>query len=125
MHIHCLFLYFLNGKLHGFIKSKRGLRQGDPLSPYIFAFAMDYLSRIIKLNTANHSFNFDPKCEKIGFTHLAFADDIMLFTRGDEEPFNILFNSLQQFGACLGLEINLAKSNLFVAGVSNADILIM
>lgn len=72
----------LNGKIHGFIKVKRSLRQGDPLSPYLFVMAMDYLSRILKAYTKNPDFKDHPKCEQIGLTHLAFADTIILFSRG-------------------------------------------
>lgn len=100
----------LNGKMHGFVKSRRGLRKGDPISPYLFALAMEYLSRLVKVNTASPNFNFHPKCEKVGLTDLAFADDIMVFSRGDVESVAILFHTLQIFGSSSGLEINLSKS---------------
>lgn len=77
------FYISLNGKMHGFLKCKRGLRHGDPISPYLFVLAMYYLSRAIKIITANPNFNYHPKCERIGLTHLSFADDIIFFTRGD------------------------------------------
>lgn len=72
----------LNGKLHGFFNCKRGLRQGDPISPYLFVLDMEYLSRSIKNATTNPSFKFHPKCKQIGLTDLSFADDIILFARG-------------------------------------------
>lgn len=88
----------LNGRMHGFHKTKTGLIQGDPISPYLFVLAMEYLSRAIKVATSNPNFNFHPKCEKIGLTHLSFADDIILFSRGDVHSVTILHNTLQQFG---------------------------
>lgn len=106
----------LNGRLHGFTKCKRGLRQGDPLSPYLFVLAMDYLSHSLKSISFNPNFNLHPKCDKIGLTNLAFVDDIILFARGDVHSVYLQFQTLIQFGQTTGLEINLAKSKLLIVG---------
>lgn len=113
---------FLNGKMHVHIYNKRGLWQGDPLSPYMFVLAMDNLSRILKVNAANPDFNYHPKYGKIELTHLAFADDIVLFSRGDYESVNVLTKYLQRFALASGLELNLNKSKLFPAGVSDTEL---
>lgn len=112
----------LNGNLHGSINDKRGLRKGDPISPFLFILAMEYLSRCIKANTQDPDFNFHPKCEKIGLTHLGFADDIILFSRGDVKSVGILFYSLQQFSLTFGLHLNLSKSKLFGVRFLDFDI---
>ncbi|GFS34515.1 hypothetical protein Acr_00g0034340 [Actinidia rufa] len=72
-----------NGSLHGFFKGKRGLRQGDPLSPYLFVLCLEYLSRGLGELQLNADFNFHPKCGGLKITHLAFADDLVLFSKGD------------------------------------------
>ncbi|GFZ21489.1 similar to CYCLIN D3;2 [Actinidia rufa] len=71
-----------NGHCHGFFKGKRGLRQGDPLSPYLFVICLEYLSRALGSLRDNPDFNFHPKCGGLKITHLAFADDLVLFSRG-------------------------------------------
>lgn len=107
----------INGNTHGFFKGRRGLRQGDPLSPYLFILCLDYLSRMLKTASANPDFNFHPKCGSLKISHLAFADDLMLLARGDSGSIGILMDCLKGFGNCSGLNMNLQKSNIFLAGL--------
>ncbi|XP_022873326.1 uncharacterized protein LOC111392262 [Olea europaea var. sylvestris] len=88
----------LNGTSHGFFKGRKGLRQGDPLSPFLFVLCIEYLSRLLKAATDDNDFNFHPKCGSQKITHLAFTDDLMLFATGD-------------------VMLNVLKSNLFTAGI--------
>ena len=88
------FCVSINGELARFFSSKRGLRQGDPLSPFLFIIAMEAFSRHLSkkkkeafsrsLSVAAHTqeFQFHPKCEEINLTHLCFADDIFFFFFG-------------------------------------------
>ncbi|XP_057485879.1 uncharacterized protein LOC130772160 [Actinidia eriantha] len=112
----------LNGSLHGFFKGKRGLRQGDPLSPYLFVLCLEYLSRHLGQLKENPDFNFHPRCGGLKLTHLAFADDLVLFSRGDPKSVSLLMESLKHFGDCSGLNISLSKSNIFAAGISSMDL---
>ncbi|KAK6123535.1 hypothetical protein DH2020_042722 [Rehmannia glutinosa] len=63
----------INGGTYGLFKGQRGLRQGDPLSPYLFVICLEYLSRLINKKTTNTHFNYHPKCGPLNITHLAFA----------------------------------------------------
>lgn len=104
----------INGQLHGFFKGKRELRQRDPLSPYLFTICIEILSRSIKLATTSPDFNFHPKCQPLGITHLAYADDLLLLSRGDTGSLNILMSCLHKFSGMAGLHANVQKSISFL-----------
>ena len=67
----------INGSLHGFFKGK----QGDLTSPFLFVLCLEYLSRSLKDLKDNRDFNYHPMCKDLNNSYLAFADDLMLFSR--------------------------------------------
>ncbi|KAL0423758.1 UNVERIFIED_CONTAM: hypothetical protein Sradi_0910600 [Sesamum radiatum] len=109
----------LNGSLHGFFSGKKGLRQGDPMSLALVLLCMEFFSCLIKRNTSNSDFNFHPKCEKLKITHILFANDLILFSRGDLPSIHILMERLQEFKDISGLSFNTSKSSIFTAGIQN------
>ena len=83
--------------------ASKGLRQGDPMSPFLFAIAMEYLSRLLKGLREEKMFKYHPKCSKLAITHLCFADDLLLFSRGDLESIKMLqrcFSDFSQASDC-------------------------
>lgn len=111
----------INGQTHGFFGGKRGLQQGDPLSPYLFTMCLEMLSRSLKCAAESPDFNFHPKCKPLGITHIAYADDLLLLSRGDVGSVNILVRCLKEFGETAGLKVNVFKSSMFLAGVSDGE----
>ena len=107
----------VNDNIYGFFQGKNGVRQGDPLSPYLFISCMEYLSRMLKMASMNFYFRFHPKCRPLGISHLAFADDIILLSRGDRQSVAYLYQQLISFGHISGLAINREKSSIYFGGV--------
>ncbi|XP_022891949.1 uncharacterized protein LOC111406809 [Olea europaea var. sylvestris] len=86
------------------------------LHPYL-CFVLNIFSRMLKGDIENIDFNYHPKCGPLKITHSAFADDLMLFARGDFISVRILMNCLSKFGNVSGLRINASKSSLYTAGI--------
>lgn len=92
--------------------------QGDPMSPLLFVIGMKYLSRILKAASDSEGFSFHPRCVKMKLDHLVFADDLMMFCKGDMKSIMILRQGLDFFSSSSGLFANNSKSGIFLAGVS-------
>jgi len=108
----------LNGQYHDDIEGKRGLRQGDPLSPLLFVLSMDYLSRLLKVTIGDPRFKFHPNYKSLGLTHLMFADDLILFCKADPHTLKLLMEALASFHNTAGLKANLHKSQIVIGGAS-------
>ena len=70
----------VNGEPRGDIRPSRGIRQGDPLSPYLFLLCSESLNRILRQATSNDSIRGFSLCKRgPRISHLFFADDSLLF----------------------------------------------
>jgi hypothetical protein len=69
-----------HGAQSGYFKPHRGIRQGDPMSPYIFVICMDKLSHLISHAVRQGNWK-GIRAGRTGpmISHLMFADDLLLF----------------------------------------------
>ena len=84
---------------------------------------MNVLSKLLDVAVENGVFSYHPKCKKISLTHLCFADDLLIFTKGKMDSIIGIQNVLKMFYSFSGLQINCAKCELFSSGVSREDLL--
>lgn len=108
----------INGAPTPPFQGQKGLRQGDPMSPFLFAIGMEYLSRCLAGLGKQGGFKYHPKCGKLGLTHMMFADDLLMFCRADSTSVSILYKAFQEFSKASGLEANLNKSEVYFGGVT-------
>ena len=89
-------------------KEQEGLGKRT-LSPYLFVIAIDILSKLLDAAAVHGVFDYHPKCKRIKLTHLCFADDLMIFTKGNLESIVGIQNVLKLFYTYLGLQLNSEK----------------
>jgi hypothetical protein len=102
-----------NGTLLEVFSPTHGLRQGDPLSPFLFLFVADGLSTLLR-NEVNHNRITPTKvCRRApGVSHLLFADDTLLFFRAFEEQTVCVKNMLDVYDTCTRQLINPSKCSI-------------
>lgn len=101
----------INGVHKGWIQLQRGLRQGDPLSPYLFFLCAEVLSHMMRRAEAMS----DIKGIKISnrsppITHLLFTDDSLFFCQANEKSCRAVSNILLQYERASGQMVNKNKS---------------
>ncbi|KAE8732331.1 hypothetical protein F3Y22_tig00002237pilonHSYRG01790 [Hibiscus syriacus] len=112
----------LNGSLVGYFRGARGVRQGDPLSPYLFVMVINFLSSLLDAAIRNDIFRFHPRCNRISFTHLCFADDLLLFYHGSLDSMMGVLSILDKFYDLSGLKLNAMKTKIFTCGVPGGEL---
>ncbi|GJR75171.1 putative reverse transcriptase domain, reverse transcriptase zinc-binding domain protein [Tanacetum coccineum] len=110
----------INGNLHGYFKGNKGLRQGDPLSPYLFTLIMEVLTLMLHRRVLDSGiFTYHMYCSRLDLINLYFADDLFLFTYGDVHSAGIIKEALDEFKNASGLTPSLPKSTAYFCNVSN------
>lgn len=72
----------INGETTKPFDAAKGLRLGDPISPFLFTIVMEYLCRSLASLKNDSDFQYHPKCAKLGITHLSFSDDLFIIHKG-------------------------------------------
>ena len=112
-----------NGEALELFNPSRGIRQGDPLSSYLFILCMEYLGHLI-----------DKKCmeevckplkasrDNIGISHLFFADDLILFAKVDEDSCETISEVLDEFCEESGQKVSVDKSRIYFSPNVQAEL---
>ena len=109
------FSVLVNGASVGFFKSKRGVRQGDPLSLGLFIIGAEVLSRSLNKLLENRDFkcfSMPRACPKI--THLSYADDVIVFSSACPTSLRYVMQTIGWYEEVSGQQINIQKSGFLV-----------
>ncbi|XP_048619867.1 uncharacterized protein LOC125590358 [Brassica napus] len=105
--------FLVNDSVHGRVIPSRGIRQGDPLSPYLFILCGEILSGLCKrAQRSGHLAGLRISIPAPRLNHLLFADDTMFFLNTDEESCSALMHILEQYKMASGQLINATKSSI-------------
>lgn len=111
-----------NGKPKGFINPQRGLRQGDPLSPYLFLICAEGLSALLRREEdigGIHGVKVVDDAPPIN--HLFFADDSLIFGDASLEECKRLKEVLKLYEVASGQKINYGKSAISFSASTSED----
>ena len=84
---------------------------------------MNVLSKLLDIAADHGVFSFHPKCKKVRLTHLCFADDLLIFSKGKLDSIIGIQRVMELFYTYSGLQLNSSKCELFSAGVNGARLL--
>ncbi|XP_071688162.1 uncharacterized mitochondrial protein AtMg01250-like [Rutidosis leptorrhynchoides] len=113
----------VNGSPTNEFKLQRGVRQGDPLSPFLFILAAEGLYLLMKAAVRHNMFEgIEVGNDKISISHLQYVDDMIFFGSWSLENINNLMLLLKCFEETSGIKVNYNKSNLFGIGVEKCEI---
>lgn len=116
------FMVGFNGTVQGYFRSTRGLRQGDPLSPYLFVMAMNCLSILLDKGAEEGKFGYHHYCKDSKLTHLCFADDLLIFCDGSLQSVKNILQIIQSFTDVSGLAVSITKTSFFSCGIKQPEI---
>ena len=108
------YFVLVNNEKVGPIIPGRGLRQGDPLSPYLFIICAESFSSLIRDTKARGVITGTKICRWAPpVSHLLIADDCFLFFKADEGQATVMKNILSLYEAASGQAISLPKSEIY------------
>lgn len=103
-----------NGGMMEPINPSRGIRQGDPLSPYIFILCMEFLGQLIEGKCNEKLWNpVKASRSEPSFSHLFFVNDLVLFAKVNQANCIAIHEVLDTFCEKSGQTISESKSRVF------------
>lgn len=110
----------INGRPRGKILARRGLRQGDPLSPFLFTIVGDALINFCKERNIIKGFSIGSPAVEI--THLQYADDVLIFCPFIPQMMENWWGMIHFFLIVSGLSLNIAKTTVIGINCSATEV---
>jgi len=112
----------VNGSPTEEFKPKRGLRQGDPLAPFLFIIVVEGLSGLMReAKSASMFKGVEVGSQRVQVNLLQFADDTFFFCNPSYHNVLVIKAILRSFELVSGLRVNFHKSTVGAVGISEID----
>ncbi|GAA0173755.1 reverse transcriptase [Lithospermum erythrorhizon] len=111
----------INGTLKGWFGSTRGLRQGDPISSYMFIIVLEVFNGLMREASQSAGFSFHHQCQLQQITQISFADDMVIVVSPTQQSIQLMQQCLDEFGQITGLKLNCAKSKIYFGSVNTVE----
>lgn len=115
------FSVVINGMVSGLIQPQRGLRQGCPLSPYLFILCAEVFSNLLMKAEEQKCIQGLRFGKDLTISHLLFADDSLIFVRAAVEDCRHLKEIFECYGRASGQIFNYQKSSMFFSNNTRDD----
>ncbi|XP_062015245.1 uncharacterized protein LOC133731834 [Rosa rugosa] len=115
--------FLINGQPKGYLSPSRGLRQGDPLSPYLFLLCTEAFSALLECKASAGLLQGIQVCANApSIHHLLFADDSLIFGKAIEEECGHILSVLKDYEMASGQRINFSKSSIVFSKKVNVQL---
>ena len=110
----------VNGVKRGYVSPSRGIRQGDPLSPYLFLLCAKGFSNLLNNAVRNKQITGVKIARQSPYvSHLFFADDSLIFCKANSDEAGHIKEMLECYGKVSGQQVNINKSAVFFSNNTN------
>lgn len=111
-------MYYSNGFIPEFFNLRKGCRQGDPISPYVFILCAEILGKMVRDSKSIKGIKINEK----EFRLSQYADDTQIFLDGTEKSLKETLNIMKTFYIMSGLKINVEKTRaIWIGSLSNSN----
>lgn len=111
-----LFLVLINGQPSPKYSHTYGLREGDPLSPFLFILCDEGLSTMFRqVELGNHIHGLPFGSRSLQVVHLMFSNDYLIFSRANTSKATYIKSILQRYEGLSGQRVNFTKSTLMLS----------
>ena len=115
------FSIIINGDPVGLIKPEKSLRQGCPLSPYLFILCAETFSNLLHQAEREQKIRGLKFAKDITISHLLFVDDSLVFSRASVAYCKHLKRIFYCYVTASGHIFNFEKSSIFISGKTTSE----